>query len=166
MNIIKGDLVELFLEGEFDILIHGCNCKNAMGAGIAGQIANKIPEAYLADLTYDKFKYDIDKLSNYSYAPVRRKSGIGYVVNLYTQYNPGPDLDENALLLGFTKLTKKILSDPSNFNIKIGIPEIGCGIAGGDWKEIGPKIDKIMEKYNLTLVQYEPIRKTELNVMK
>lgn len=156
MKSVKGDLVKMFMNGEFDIIIQGCNCQKMMGAGIAYQIKREIPEAYLADQLYDRFEHNIDKLSNYSYATVRREGHpIGFVINLYSQFLPGKNLDENAILLGFTKLSKKLLSKLNNKDTKIGIPEIGCGIAGGDWNIIGPKIAEIMKNYNLTHVKYD-----------
>lgn len=45
MKVIKGDLVELALEGKFDVIIHGCNCFNTMNAGIAKQIKRIFSEA-------------------------------------------------------------------------------------------------------------------------
>ena len=45
MKIIKGNLISLALAGEFEVIIHGCNCFCTMGAGIAGgnwQIITKI----------------------------------------------------------------------------------------------------------------------------
>ena len=154
MRTEKGDLIDLFLEGKFDIIIHGCNCQQMMGAGIAGQIANRIPEAALADKLFEVAN-PIDKLSNYSYAIVRRNNtSPGIVINLYTQFLPGRDLNENALLLGFTKLKHKLKTDSI-----IGIPEIGCGIAGGEWSEIGPKIARIMSNHNVTHIEYEPQHK-------
>ena len=38
MKIIKGDLIKLALQGEFDVIVHGCNCFCTMGAGIAKSI--------------------------------------------------------------------------------------------------------------------------------
>ena len=37
----------------------------------------------------------------------------------------------------------------------IGIPRIGCGVAGGDWKVIGFLIASIMKEHDITLVEYE-----------
>lgn len=37
---IKGDLIKLALEGEFDVIAHGCNCFCTMGAGIAVAMKN------------------------------------------------------------------------------------------------------------------------------
>ena len=35
MKTITGDLIKLAQDGVFDVIIHGCNCQNTMGAGIA-----------------------------------------------------------------------------------------------------------------------------------
>lgn len=150
MKKIQGDLVEMALKGDFDVIIHGCNCRNMMGAGIAAQIARGIPEAVWADTMFIHLQ-GYDKLSNYSTATFRNeKNVVGFVVNLYTQYNPGANLDENALLLGFTKLKNTLMN-----KVKIGIPLIGCGIAGGDWKKLEPKIKKIMKGHDITVVHYK-----------
>lgn len=37
MQNIKGDLIELALVGEFDVIVHGCNYFCTMGASIAKQ---------------------------------------------------------------------------------------------------------------------------------
>lgn len=54
MNVIKGDLIKLALDGRFDVIVHGCNCQCAMGAGIAKSIKETFPEAYKADLATTK----------------------------------------------------------------------------------------------------------------
>lgn len=151
MVTVKGNLVDMFLSGEFDVIIHGCNCQNIMASGIAKEIATRIPDAKKADDKYSLMVTPIDKLSNYSRAIVKRDNmKRGLVINLYSQYNVGRNLDENALLLGFTKLAFKLDKD-----MVIGIPEIGCGIAGGDWSKIGPKIAEIMKNHNVTHVEYQ-----------
>lgn len=45
----RGDLVQMADQGQFDCIVHGCNCFRTMGAGIARQIAQKWPEAAEAD---------------------------------------------------------------------------------------------------------------------
>ncbi len=35
LNIINGDLIDLAKNGNFDVIIHGCNCFRTMGVGIA-----------------------------------------------------------------------------------------------------------------------------------
>ena len=148
MKQVKGDLLTLFDAGQFDIIVHGCNCFHAMGAGIAGQIAKRYPQAPLMDRMNSEYG-DIHKLSNYTIAHV----GEGkQVVNLYSQFLPGKDLYEDALLLGFRKLSKTL----SGYS-RIGIPAIGCGIAGGDEGIIIPAIAEITRNLNITYVEYVPI---------
>lgn len=153
MKETEGDLLEMFENGDFNLIVHGCNCFHTMGAGIAGQIARKYPLALTADKSTNFG--EIHKLSNFSVARVGKGK---IIVNLYSQYNPGNNLDKNALLLGFKKLVYLL----GSIKIKIGIPEIGCGIAGGNWDEIGPEIAEIMKDHDITLVKYKP--KTEENV--
>ena len=43
MNTIKGDLIDLAIEGKFDLIVHGCNCFNTMGKGIAKSIRQNFP---------------------------------------------------------------------------------------------------------------------------
>ena len=49
MKIITGDLISLALAGEFDVIVHGCNCFCVMGAGIAKQMFKTFPEALAVD---------------------------------------------------------------------------------------------------------------------
>ena len=39
---VEGNLIDLALEGRFDLIAHGCNCHKIMGAGIAGGDWNRI----------------------------------------------------------------------------------------------------------------------------
>lgn len=45
MKSIRGNLLALARSGRFDVIVHGCNCRHAMGAGIAKQIKDSFPEA-------------------------------------------------------------------------------------------------------------------------
>jgi O-acetyl-ADP-ribose deacetylase (regulator of RNase III) len=54
VQVIRGDLVKLALDGRFDLIVHGCNCQCAMGAGIAKTVGQVFPEAYKADLATAK----------------------------------------------------------------------------------------------------------------
>lgn len=49
LNIINDDLIDLAKNGNFDVIIHGCNCFCTMCAGIAKVIKQEFPEAYLPD---------------------------------------------------------------------------------------------------------------------
>lgn len=112
---------------EFDAIIHGCNCFNMMGGGIANQIRHAFPEAFRVDLNTVKGEYN--KLGNYSFA----KSNGVLVFNVYTQYgiSRGDDVFEyDAFSLVLQKLAFKY------HGLRWGLPLIGCGLAGGDMTRI------------------------------
>ena len=158
MRTIKGDLVKLAAIGEFDVIIHGCNCFNTMGAGIAAQIAKKFPAA----ATVDRFTTigDRNKLGNYTIASVLTDYGDPLlIVNAYTQYGYGrlsPAVDYDAVQKIFAGVVWNLAR--IRHDIRIGIPMIGAGLAGGDWKRINSIIEYEMYGIRsdiLTLVEYD-----------
>jgi len=99
MNKIQGDLIRLALNGDFDVIIHGCNCFCTMGAGIALTIKKVFPEAYKTDLTTKKGSWK--KLGTYSVTKVERHGHQIIIVNAYTQFHyasgPANKADYNAI---------------------------------------------------------------------
>ena len=49
MKYIEGDLIQLAKNGKFNVIVHGCNCFNTMGAGIAKMIKDNFIGAWKAD---------------------------------------------------------------------------------------------------------------------
>ena len=145
----KGNLLRLALDGEFDVIVHGCNCFCAMGAGIAKQIRTTFPQAYDADLATPSG--DKSKLGTYSKAKVETKSGHFYVINGYTQYHYADD----GVLADYKAIEKLFSRLKLDFNGKrIGYPKIGAGLAGGDWKAISKIIDNSLKGEDHTLVEF------------
>lgn len=145
MKKIHGDLIQLAKTGEFDVIIHGCNCFNTMGAGIAKLIKCEFPEAYLADLNTEKGH--IGKLGTISFG----KSDGLTIVNAYTQFNwrgKGLKADYNAIQKAFREIKHQFSGQ------KIGYPAIGAGLAGGDWKIIEKIIDEELSGEDHSLVVY------------
>lgn len=149
MKTIKGDLVHLAVKGNFDLIVHGCNCFCTMEAGIARAIRAEFPEAYEADCKTEKGSRD--KLGSYSVARVDKDGHAIIVVNAYTQHDfkgPGMKADYHAIRSVF----KKIKADFSGK--RIGYPKIGAGLAGGDWEIIAQIIDQELHGENHTLVEF------------
>ena len=125
MKTVTGDLITLALEGEFDVIIHGCNCYNTMGAGIARAVRDRLPEAFAADRA--TIKGDFEKLGTYTSAEIVRDDVRFTVINAYTQGNyrgSGALVDYDAIRSNFRAVAK-------NFpNARIGYPKIGAGLAG------------------------------------
>lgn len=151
MKTVYGDLIALALDDQFDVIVHGCNCFNTMGAGIARSIKTHFPEAYYADLT--TVKGSKEKLGTISTAKVIRDEVSLSVVNAYTQFNyrgAGPKVDYKAVKSCFSLIAE-------NFqNARIGYPAIGAGLAGGDWQLISTIIDRELDSLDHTLVIFRP----------
>ncbi len=149
MKRIKGDLIHLAKEGQFDLIVHGCNCFCTMGAGIAKQIRSQFPQAWEADRA--TVSGDRSKLGSYSQACIDTPSGRLYVINAYTQYHYSGDgvlVDYDAVAKVFTALEKQFSGK------RIGYPKIGAGLAGGDWNIISKIIDGALDGETHTLVEF------------
>ena len=147
MKIVKGNLLDLFDKGEFDAIVHGCNCFNTMGAGIALQIKNRYPEAWEADKT--TIKGHKSKLGTFTLAFCSK----GIVINAYTQYRPGlNDLEENYGAIDDAMRKISLVFEGK----RVGLPLIGAGLASGDWNFIKDIIANNLDGVvDYTIVQYE-----------
>jgi O-acetyl-ADP-ribose deacetylase (regulator of RNase III) len=131
----QGDL----LQSDCNVIIHCCNCFNRMGSGIAKAIAEKWPEARAAD---DKtVPGDRDKLGTFTKAELQEV----VIFNLYGQYRYGTDsrkVEYDALEKGLTSI-KEFLDQNGMAFYKVGTYRLGCGLAGGDWDEVKPIIERV-----------------------
>lgn len=150
IEIKNGDL----LKSNCNIIIHQANCFATMGAGIAKQIKRIYPEAY-----------EVDK--NFGF-PVGSKKRLGFytntnfendvvVFNLYGQYNYGRGKQTNykAFEQGLRMILINLVNDFEK-NMKIGMPfGVGCGLAGGEWDIIKEIIERLSNKYEVTIFLYK-----------
>ena len=151
MKVIEGDLLKLAQDGEFDVIIHGCNCQCQMGKGIALTIKNQYPEVYRADCLTEKGSKD--KLGTYSSAKVSSHKSTFTIINAYTQFHwrgTGIKADYEAIRSVMKKLKKDFQGK------RFGYPLIGAGLAGGDWTIISEIIDQELTGEDHTLVKYKP----------
>jgi O-acetyl-ADP-ribose deacetylase (regulator of RNase III) len=154
---VEGDLIKLALEGKFDVIGHGVNCFCTMGAGIAPQMA----KAFGCDtypLEAAKFVADINKLGQIDIKEVGANPKDLWAINCYTQYGLGSNHKEGtshplsypALILCLQKINHAF---PGKH---IGLPLIGCGLAGGNWEDVKGLIQKNLNKMKVTIVHYKP----------
>lgn len=130
------DVISIVESGEFDIVIHGCNCFCVQGAGIALAL-RKYPQVFAAD-SCTKIG-DSGKLGTWTKAKVYTAAGGVWVVNLYSQYGYGRGryhCNYNAIELGLSRLASKTQGQ------RIAISRIGCGLAGGEWSIVKGIIEK------------------------
>ena len=147
----KGNLLDMAYNGDFDVVVQGCNCFNAMGGGIAREIAERFPEAQWEDRKTTAGDYK--KLGNYTQVEI---DDTFIIVNAYTQYNmsTGQDVFEyNAFALILQKLAHEYGTK------RIGFPYIGMGLAGGKREIIIPMIEDFAHSIStkggsVTLVEF------------
>jgi len=162
---IEGNLITLAQQGKFQVITHGCNCWNLMGAGIAPQMAaafgcDKFP------MEDQKYRGDYNKLGQIDYQINTYTGGTSEhdffefdlaVVNSYSQYGFGLNhqggterpLDYDALRMCLRKI---------NFIFKgkhVGLPQIGAGLAGGDWNTIKQIMQEELKNCKVTVVIYK-----------
>lgn len=167
-NEIEGNLITLAKEGKFDVITHGCNCLSKMGAGIAPQIAKvfgcdkftmeKLGESIekLGNIDYETFVLGKNSIWSLSIAKNNNNEPELIVVNSYTQYKYGANHSDGALRpIDYEALTLCMRKINHQFKGKrIGLPKIGAGLAGGDWKIIKEIIKTELRDCIVTVVIY------------
>lgn len=171
---IEGDLIKLALEDKFDVIAHGCNCFCRMKRGIAPQIAKafRVDEYNYETLLWEG---DINKLGQIQYywmnpknvrelVDTQSKIHTLAVVNAYTQYH----WDTQTKPLDYEALTLCLRKINHTFKGKhIGLPLIGCHLAGGIWdkthidadivhKDVKTIIQEELKDMDVTIVHYKP----------
>lgn len=149
MKVVKGNIFDLAEQGEFDVVVHGCNCFCTMGKGIAKEVKTRYPWVYEADLK--THKGDKDKLGTVSLEGVQAGQHTFSIINAYTQYDyrgsaGTVNLDYEALRSCFKHIKQRFSG------CRIAYPKIGAGLAGGDWNIISAIIDEELEGEDHTLV--------------
>lgn len=125
---------------------HGVNCKGVMGAGIAKTIREKYP------LVYNEYRIVCQtnpppKTGTYFVYPGRDK----LIVNLFTQFNPGPDAAYEWVFLSLLRFSRRASDRIERNGNLVAIPEIGCGIGGLEW----PVVKKIIETVEAIVPEIE-----------
>jgi O-acetyl-ADP-ribose deacetylase (regulator of RNase III) len=148
MEEVKGNLIKMAKEGKFDLIIQGCNCQKKWGAGLALSMSEELPLAYQADLEYNTPKLNEYSVSNdYNFT----------VINAYTQVYPGAPYFANDTKEKRMESIKNIFID-LNEKYKgkhIGLPLIGCGYGGLDWKEVKQLIQIYLSDMKVTVVHFD-----------
>ena len=152
MKVVKGDLIELGLRGDFDVIVHGCNCECTMEHGIARRIRDRIPAAHDADSK--TLACDPNKMGSFSYAVANGEKGHKLVVvNGYIQLRSSSNRGPKMRLLNYKALRSVMKHVKENFRgHRIGYPMIGSELANCDWSEIEAIIDEELSGEDHTVV--------------
>ena len=151
MKEIEGNLVEITLNGEFDVIGQGCNCFNTQNSGIAKSIRDIWSEVYEVDCQTKKGDYN--KLGTVSiYHTKTRFDKPLDIINCYTQYNYGREVGK--IYVNYDAVA--MCMDKINYfysGKRLGLPLIGCGLAGGDWNIVKDIIKSRLTDVDVTIVK-------------
>jgi O-acetyl-ADP-ribose deacetylase (regulator of RNase III) len=181
---IKGDLIELAKQGNFDVIAHGCNCFCTMGAGIAVPMkiafgCDKFPlerkEEVFIDQDDQESYYptnnygNINKLGQIDYQNIHINTKTGRLLAGYSL--PKPDYiitvtvvnaytqyhwDRNTKPFDYDAFTLCMRKMNHVFKgMHIGLPQIGSHLAGGDWVRIKEIIQRELKDCTVTVVVYD-----------
>ena len=145
-----GDL----LQAEVDAIGQCCNCYCTMGSGIAPKIKKEWPEVYAADCATRKG--DRTKLGTFTKAIV--EDGELTVYNLYGQYGYSKrdsgirDLDYDAIFDALDAMADDVIACGGK---TVGLPLIGCGLAGGKWSVVEAMIEETLVAKGLEVFIYK-----------
>lgn len=153
-NRVEGDLFDP--KWGFGGIGHGVNLKGVMGAGIAKTVREKYPEVYegyLLDLEGDP-AFGIEPMRLGDSFPHIVDSGL-VVFNMATQDEPGPNANYHAIFCALSELIQ--LAELLGVE-HIGLPQIGAGIGGLEWRLVEPLIEIHEKKFDgdITVVYYKP----------
>lgn len=139
LEIVNGNI----FDGDEDIIVHQTNCLGIMGGGIALQVRKLFPNVYeeyvkLCSQYKDNTKSLLGKVQ---FVATPNKKAIA---NCFGQegIGTGVQTDYQALYnsLSYVKRTALIKA------LSVAIPyNIGCGLAGGDWKIVESMIKELFE---------------------
>lgn len=148
-----GELVQFAINNQYH-LVHGANCQNVMGSGVAVAIKRKLPPLYKADTEFNQEHRNTDYTGKFSYAAFE----WGYGFNLYTQQYYSwytnffkPDAFKSALIGVIEFLKNKKLP------LRIAMPKIGSMRGGDDWINVLgvlKDIDELYPEAEIVIINY------------
>jgi len=146
---VEGNLIEMTDAGMFDVIAHGANCLHTMGAGIAKKLRRRWPIVYEIDC--ETLRAYEGKLGTISVATVETDSGTANVINCYSQfkYGKGQQFAEYGAIRSCMMKIKKQFGDK-----RIGLPKIGCNLAGGKWSIVKKIMMEELAGCDVTFVKY------------
>lgn len=134
-------IIQAARDREIDYMIVGCNCFSTWGAGLNKSLKKEFPTAYAADV--NDWKEPWEKIGSYTYS--YQEECDCYIINAYTQYDYGTDY-RRFEYGAWRMFLESFCRDFTIYNKRIGLPEIGCGLAGGDVKIMKLILEEYLEE--------------------
>lgn len=116
------------------IIVHGCNAKGVMGAGVALAVRRTYPEAF--KVYREIFEEDGLELGTVNFVPVAENLVIA---NAVTQENYNSQAKGPVCMVDYKAIRrcfKEVAIEAKARNLPVHYPMIGAGLGGGDWDTI------------------------------
>jgi len=130
------------------IIVHGCNNKGVMGAGIAAMIKKQFPKAFTE--YRDAFENHETLLGSCTFVSVGTDL---FIINAITQTLGGQhplsyDAVEECfeLISEFAHLENQMRTQAGEAPLPVIFPAIGAGLAGGKWPIVSAIIDATLDE--------------------
>jgi O-acetyl-ADP-ribose deacetylase (regulator of RNase III) len=147
-NEIYGNLVKSAKAGNFDLISHGCNCQKNFGAGIALEIKKAFPLSYEVDKNTPSIMGHLSICTDYPEC---------IIVNSYTQKFVGKSkASMDSEFHRYEAIRSCMNTINLNFKGKhIGLPLIGCGLAGLKWNKVKKILQEELVDMDVTIVHLQ-----------
>jgi O-acetyl-ADP-ribose deacetylase (regulator of RNase III) len=152
LRFVKGDAT-LPTGSSMQYILQVCNNEGKYGAGFSGALSSRYP---IVEQQYRKWWREcFGKLNLGDIQVIQVRSDIA-VINMIAQNgvvskdNPTP-IDYDAL----EKCLSKAGIEISENSASAHMPRIGCGLAGGKWEEVEPKVKEQLLKRGINVNVYD-----------
>lgn len=148
MNYIKGNL----FDSKADVLCHQVNLYGVMGGGIAAEVKEKFPNAYIRYKNFcSDYKFSETMLGVSLIVPTDENQSQ-YIANCFCQN----DFSQDGCLTNYEKMRECFIYVTKwmkqNKMKTVAFPyKIGCGIAGGDWNIVEKIIEDVFKNFDVEI---------------
>jgi len=154
IKYVKGNIIDALAKGDIDVFAHGVNCMGGFGSGLAGEIARRLPA--VRSSYHSKYVIEGWGLGQIQIVNITQPFK-GFILNCATQkeYGRDPLSQPNGRYCSYEAIRDCMIEYHEickEKNWLPAIPLIGCGLAGGDWKEVSKIVEEIFD--DMTILVY------------
>jgi O-acetyl-ADP-ribose deacetylase (regulator of RNase III) len=136
------------LKSDASIIAHGVNCRGGFGSGVAGQIAKSYPEVKRAYLRwFEQGKWKPGEVQ------VVMADDKRLFANMATQDTYGAK-GKHVIETAVKQCLDTLLTMAAKEGYTVAMPKIGSGLGGGDWDEIEPILEEVVERTGASVEVY------------
>lgn len=158
IRILNGDL----LEAEEDMICHQVNCKAKMNSGIAKQIREKYPKAYVDYMNVFTFGNSNKRILGTVRSSLVEESPSKYVAHMFSQFNYGYDGKRYTSYDAIYECLETVKNTAQKHGLSVALPyNIGCDRGGANWEIVYKMIQEIFSDYNVTIYKMEASKWTK-----